>query len=76
MNMMFIYDKCFGNDMKTFVDFFREFLIAIREFFCKFFISEFMLDNASRKTIKISFTFTFGFGTFIRRDNDLSYLGF
>jgi hypothetical protein len=49
MDMMFIHDKCFRNDVQAFINFRREFFVTVRKFYCQFPVRKSVLDDTCRK---------------------------
>ena len=70
VDMMFIDDKSFRDDVKPLIDFDGKFLIAFREQIGKFLFGKTMIDDTGRKPVQISFTFSFSFGTPVRGDHN------
>lgn len=68
MDMMFIHDKGFRNDVETFIDLFRKLFVAVRKSGSQLFIGKCMFDDACRKSGQIGFTFANRFFTMIRRN--------
>lgn len=61
MNMIFIHNKCFRNDVQAFINFSREFLITVRKPVSQFLVRKSMLDDTCRKSGQIGFTFADSF---------------
>lgn len=61
MDMMFIHDKCFRNDVQAFINFLREFLVTVRKLYCQFLVRKSVFDDACRKSGQIGFTFADSF---------------
>ena len=61
MDMMFIHDKCFRNDVQAFINFLREFLVTVRKLYCQFLVRKSVFDDACRKSGQIGFTFVTAF---------------
>ena len=76
MDMMFIHDKGFRNDVETFIDLFRKLFVAVRKSGSQLFIGKCMFDDARRKSGQIGFTFANRFFTMIRRDDNFCDLRF
>ena len=61
MDMMFINDKCFRDDVKPFIDFRRKLFVPIWKFKGQFFIGQLVFDDACRKSIEVCFALSFCF---------------
>ena len=76
MDMMFIHDKCFWNNVQAFINFLREFLVTVRKLYCQFLVRKSVFDDTCRKSGQIGFAFAVRFFTVVRRDDHFSDLRF
>lgn len=76
IDMMFIHDRCFRNNVQAFINFLREFLVIVRKLYCQFLVRKSVFDDTSRKSGQIGFTFADSFFTVVRRNDHLSDLRF
>lgn len=76
MDMMFIHDKCFRNDVQAFINFRREFFVTVRKLYCQFPVRKSVLDDTCRKSGQIGFAFADSFFTVVRRNDHFRDLRF
>ena len=76
MDMVFIHDKGFRDDVETFIDLFRKLFVAVRKSGSQFFIGKCMFDDTCRESGQIRLAFANRFFTMIRRDDNFCDLRF
>lgn len=70
MNMMFIYDKCFRDDVEPAIDLVRKFFLSVRKKPGQFFIRKPVINDTGRQAVEISISFSNCFPAAIRSDGN------